>query len=349
MTPRVRSIIVGMGGVSQAMLEVLQQKAWHEVVAVVDVRDEALQQAQTALTLPQSALFRDLDSALHAADANTVIINSPSQYHYAQAKVALTAGLTTLIAKPFTNDYEQAAELVSLARDRDIRLCIAQQTRYFRHYLAVKQFIASGQLGHVEQLFFLNAKPRHEVLNLRGMSQPVLFEMSCHHFDLIMSLFPDPEPEAIVCDGYQPSWSVYDGPCMINALIRFNHGLHVLYHAGYSAQAPCYEVRLEGPQGALRCRGIHMSRNEMTYAFAPRGGEFASIEIDRDIPITDPWDIFIDRWYEYLSGGEEPPFSGRNNLKVFALLSAAIDSLQTEAYVKVAGSLRYQDAFEARV
>ena len=42
--------------------------------------------------------------------------------------------------------------------------------------------------------------------------------------------------------GFQPSWSVYAGPCTINGLIRFDDNLHVLYHAGFSSQADLYEV-----------------------------------------------------------------------------------------------------------
>ena len=349
MTEKVRSIMVGMGGVSRAMLEVLRQKSWHEVVAVVDVREAALQQAQATLSLPESALFLDLDAALGTADANTVILNTPSELHYTQTRAVLEAGLTPLVAKPFTNSYEHAVELVELAGKKQIRLCVAQQMRFFRHYLAVRQFVESGQLGDIEQLFFLNAKPRHQALNLRGMSQPVLYEMSCHHFDSIMSILPDAVPESIICDGYQPSWSVYDGPCMVNALIRFDHGLHVLYHAGFSSQSNCYEVRLEGTRGVLRCRGLHMSNNEMTYELAPRGGDFVVTDIDREIPITQPWDVFVDRWYDYLTGGPEPPFSGRNNLRVFALLSAAIDAVEADAFVKVATNPRYKSAFEERV
>ena len=79
-----------------------------------------------------------------------------------------------------------------------------------------------------------------------GILQPALYEMSCHHFDCLMALFPDRVPEQIACDGFRPSWSVYAGPCMVNALVRFGGGLHVLYQGGFSSQADNYELRLEG-------------------------------------------------------------------------------------------------------
>ena len=131
-----------------------------------------------------------------------------------------------------------------------------QQMRYNRHYTALRNFVASGALGQVEMMNFLSAKPRHKALNLVGMAQPTLFEMSCHHFDSILSIFPDHLPESITCDGFRPSWSAYDGPCSINALIRFSNGLHILYHGGYSSQSDLYEVRMGG-----RKRGVTLPRH----------------------------------------------------------------------------------------
>jgi predicted dehydrogenase len=219
--------------------------------------------------------------------------------------------------------------------------------RYRRHYRAVARFIASGRLGSIDLINFINTKPRHKALNLARMSQPALFEMSCHHFDSLMALVPDRVPERIACDGFQPSWSVYDGPCMVNGLITLSQGLHVLYQGGFSSQADSYELRLEGSTGALRCRGVHMSNDTMTYEFAERGGRFAPIEIDDDIPGGDPWGYFFGLWHDYLQGGEEPPFSGRNNLQVFALLSAGIDSINSgqSTTVEVSDNPRYSDAF----
>ena len=92
--------------------------------------------------------------------------------------------------------------------------------------------------------------------------------MTCHHLDCLFAVLPELVPESVICDGYLPSWSVYDSACMINGLFRFSGGQHMIYHAGYSTQSDCYELRLEGSKGALRCRGLHMSKNEMTYEFA---------------------------------------------------------------------------------
>ena len=169
--------------------------------------------------------------------------------------------------------------------------------------------------------------------------------MACHHFDAFLAVFAGREPEWVSCDGFVPSWSKYAGPCMVNALVRFSGNLHLSYHGGFSSQAPMYEFRLEGSKGTLKCRGIHMSNDTMDYDAAPALGQFASADLDCTVAPRDPWNPFLDDWYAYLCGGAEPPFSGRNNLKVFALLSAAIESVETGRPVAVAGNPCFAPAF----
>jgi predicted dehydrogenase len=339
-TPR-KLIIAGYGQLGAGLARMLASEPWCRVAAVVDPRRSALEAARAALGLPAGALYRDFREALARVPADTAVINTPSELHYAQVAAALRRGLHVLVAKPVTNSFPEALRLVALARAMRRKLAVGQQIRYNRHYRAVRAFVASGKLGRVEVVHLLNSKPRHRTLNLGRLEQPALHEMSCHHFDSLLSILPRALPESIVADGFRPSWSAYRGPCMVNALIRLGGGVHVLYHGGFSSQADCYELRLEGTRGALRCRGIHMSVDEMRYEFAPRGAVFAPVEIDGAIPAANPWHEFLERWRAWLEGGPEPPFSGRNNLRVFALLSAGIESVRTGRAVRVAGSGRY--------
>jgi predicted dehydrogenase len=311
----------------------------------VDVRRAALQQAKQDLHLDDAALFADLADALRQPQGDVVFINTPSELHYDQAKAAIQAGRHVLVAKPVTNDFEQAAELVRFAQAGGVKFAVGQQIRYNRHYQALRRFIESGRLGSVEFVYLLNSKPRPDPLNLKDMGQPALYEMSCHHFDSLLAMFSDAVPESIAADGFRPSWSRYAGPCMVNALIRMTGGMHVLYHGGFSSQGPLYELRLEGSRGALRCRGLHMSNDTMNYAVAEPGGSFQDETVDEGIPAGNPFDRFFDVWHEWLQGGPEPPFSGRNNLKVFAMLSAAIDSLHCGQIVRIAENPRYKAAF----
>ena len=342
---KLRCIVVGMGFISQYMLKFLNQKPWYETAAVMDVRDEALAKARESLSLPEGRTFKSLDAALARTEADVAIISTPSELHFEQTQAALKAGLHVLVAKPVTNNYEQAVELVELAKAQRVTLSVGQQLRYNRHYTALREFLATGKLGSVEAAWFMNSKPRPNAANLAQMAQPSLYENACHHFDSFLAVFGDPTPEWVMCDGFIPSWSPYIGPCMINALMRFSGNLHLSYHGGFSSRAPMYEFRIEGSQAALRCHGINMSNDTMSYEMAPALGQFEPAAVDTGVPLCDPWIPFFDQWHDYVCDGAEPPFSGRNNLKVFAMLSAAIESTQSCSPVEIAGNPRYAGAF----
>lgn len=82
-TKPIRSLIIGMGGLSNAMSKMLRQYDWQRIVGVVDVRPQSLEKAQQELDLPDDALFTDLTRALAESEADVALINTPSELHFA--------------------------------------------------------------------------------------------------------------------------------------------------------------------------------------------------------------------------------------------------------------------------
>ena len=341
----VRCVVVGMGGVTREMLKTLTATDWFVPAAVVDPRPEARAAARDQLALPESACFADLDTALSTVPADAAIVNTPSELHHGLTRAALAAGLHALVAKPITNDFGQAVELVELAAARGLTLAVGQQMRYRNHYRVVADFVCEGRLGTPQWANFLNTKPRPKALNLATMTQPALYEMACHHFDCLMAIFPAVRPERIVCDGFRPSWSPYAGPCMVNAAIRFGGNLHLLYQGGFSSLADNYELRIEGTGGVLRCRGVHMSRDGMAYEFAEPLGPWEPLDLEAGLPPSDPWAVLLGQWRRQMLGEVDPPFSGRNNLRPFALLCAGVDSVESGLPVALDEASPYALAF----
>ena len=158
MPEKIRMIAVGMGGVSRGMLKALREKPWHELVAAVDVSDAALQRARDDNGLPATARYTDLQAALEQVSADVVMINTPSELHYAGAKAVVEAGLTPLVAKPLSNEFAAAVALTALAAEKGVKLSVAQQMRYSRHYLSVAEFGATGAIS-VRSSRFISSAP----------------------------------------------------------------------------------------------------------------------------------------------------------------------------------------------
>lgn len=336
--PLFRTLIVGTGNMSGFMVRLLAKRPRFVPVGLVGTGGLSQLAMAAGLNLGQAGHYTKLATALRRERPDVVLVNSPSPFHYGHIRTALDAGAHVLAAKPITNDFVQARRLVGLAERRGTKLAIAQQVRLNRHYRAVGRIVDSGALGLVERIDFLEAK-RRPVMGNNTMRHPVLYEMSCHHFDAIASVFPDYMPEYVFCDGYRPTWSVYNGPCSVNAAIVYRHDsrppLHLHYQASFSAIADRYVFRLEGDCGALECRADRTTSVRITYAISDKGGSFRPIEPDAHLADSEPFEPLLDQWTDYLDGGPEPFFSGRNILREFALIAAAARSADIGRRVKV--------------
>jgi hypothetical protein len=87
-----RCLIVGMGGISRGMHASLRTKPWYECCGVVDVTDARLPAGREVAGLQEAALFKDLGRALAELKLDAVLINTPSELHFAQARQCLEAG-----------------------------------------------------------------------------------------------------------------------------------------------------------------------------------------------------------------------------------------------------------------
>lgn len=106
---------------------------------------------------PQVSVRASLEQALADPAIDMVVIASPNQQHYPQARAALAAGKHVVVDKPFTVTSAQARELCLLAeRPHSPLLSVFHNRRWDADFLAVQALLASGELGalsHFESHF----------------------------------------------------------------------------------------------------------------------------------------------------------------------------------------------------
>lgn len=122
------------------------------LAAVVSSRPDAVQ-----ADWPQLPVLASLEQALTDPAIDMVVIASPNQQHYPQARAALLAGKHVVVDKPFTVASEQARELCLLAeRPGSPLLSVFHNRRWDSDFLALQALLASGELGalsHFESHF----------------------------------------------------------------------------------------------------------------------------------------------------------------------------------------------------
>jgi predicted dehydrogenase len=340
---RVMGRMVGQGAAPPSVEPCAMPPPWAKVTGVVDTSAQALSTARADLGLLPTQVHTTLAAALRNGAYQAAVISTPSEHHYAQAAQAMRNGLHVLVAKPAVSTVSQFLKLRALEQSLRLKVAVGQQMRFNRHYRAVASFIGSGELGTVQRITLLNSKPRPDPLNLGQMRHPAMLEMACHHFDALISLVPRARPVAITAQGYQPRWSPYAANSTVDAMLEFSGGLRVLYHGGFDALAPYYDLRVEGAKGTLRVRGEHMSApSGFEYEFAPAMGRFSPVDLESQVPEGPAWALYMQQWQAWLSRGREPSFSLRRNQPVFALLQAGMESIDRGRRIELASHRLYQ-------
>jgi predicted dehydrogenase len=168
MSDTVRWGILGTGKIARAFAGALIDTPG-AVLAAVASRSLDSAQAFGAEFGVQSA-YGSYQQLADAKDVDIVYIATPHPMHAQDALMALGAGKGVLCEKPFTMNLREASKVVALAREKRLFLMEAMWTRFLPATMAVREVIASGEIGPVHQLvadfgFRADFGPEHRIFN----------------------------------------------------------------------------------------------------------------------------------------------------------------------------------------
>lgn len=314
-TRPVRTIHVGVGGRGRWPVEVLGDDPHFQAVALVDVVPENLAWARERSGLPEAACFADVEDALRHVDADALVIATPTRTHARFCRAGFAAGKHVLVEKGMTLDWSEAQALVREAEQVGVAFCVSQNYRYQSQVATMQQALASGCYGrpHLIDLICHRHRPEPRTLDYPGA---MVWDMGCHHFDNLVSLF-GPVAEATAVTHNAP-WSAYKDDAGISAVLQFASGPICTYELTHQATISEYRWLVQSEAGALQVAG------NGNWQWLPRGEQrqFARSGAPTDVPpVSMPRSEqgVVDDWYAYMTEGKEPGISGRHNLETLAV------------------------------
>lgn len=340
---RLRIVQVGMGfwGRDWAQMVVPQVKEV-ELVGYVDSDARALALLRKQMLISPRLCFSSLDAAVEATAPDAVLVTTSLPGHAPVAKSALEAGLHVLVEKPFTDTIESARELVDLAAARQLTLMVSQNYRFFPAVRTAARLVREASLGQLYEIsidFRRNdaAPPFTPSRHHTDDPQPLLVDMSIHHFDLLRLILAR-EPASITCHALNPAWSGFIGPPTAIASVLFEGGASVSYRGSWISSAPetawAGEWSMEFERGQLFWTsrgepGVRLDRVVMR----PRQGRPRTLRM----PVLEHIDRAgtLAEFAAALRENREPETSGRDNLGTIAFMVAAVDSAERREWVDV--------------
>lgn len=149
----IRIATVGLGRIGMSVhRECLKARPdKFQVVACCDLIPERTD--KYAAEFPGCKKYTNIEDMINDPDVEVVDIATRSCDHYKHAKMALLAGKSVLVEKPFCETYEQAKELVHLgSQPMGPKIFVRHNRRFEEGFIKVNEIIDSGILGEVYEI-----------------------------------------------------------------------------------------------------------------------------------------------------------------------------------------------------
>ena len=235
--------IVGYGSIAGFHRDALLPMEDVEVDSVVGRLIEPSREFADSCDAPLATL--DLEEALDRPGLDAVLITSPSQVHFEQAKAALNHNKHVLLEIPMALNLEEAKELAELADRKNRTLMICHTQRFWTASMELRRRIDAGEFRlhhyHVQWHFF-----RRENVNWQGRQRSwtdnILWHHGCHVVDHAIWLFGEEPDTARAAFGHtSPTLGV---PLDLSAQLRFPGGGLATYMLSYNAMVPKVTQRI---------------------------------------------------------------------------------------------------------
>lgn len=330
-----RFIHVGVGGFGENWVRILKGHPEVQVVALVDVREAALEKARTLGGYSKDICYPSLSEALKHVQADVVMSSTPPAYHQQDVVTAMQAGLDVISEKPMADSLAACKTMLETAIATGRTYVVSQNYRYSPAMWTLAQTVQSGQLGAIGQVkldFYMGVDFgggfRHE------MPYPVIIDMSIHHFDLIRFVTG---LDAVKVSGsaWNPPWSNYKGDCSSTALFEMNNGARVLYNASWCAKGGFSDWnanwQIECEKGT-----VTYQNGEIRVLHVPQLYKLERTEILQHLPLKlTAQNYVLDEFITCKKAGTQPRTQVRDNIRSVAMVFAAVQAMETGHKVEV--------------
>jgi predicted dehydrogenase len=173
----IRTAVIGVGSLGQHHARILANHPLSELVAVVDADIKRSQKIAALYGKPALENHIDLIGKVDA-----VVISVPTPFHHKVAKDLLQAGIHCLVEKPFTSTVEEAQELISIAREKNLVLQVGHIERFNPAVVAARPYITCPKFAEVNRLGPYDPRTSHI---------GVVLDLMIHDLDILLDLVKD--------------------------------------------------------------------------------------------------------------------------------------------------------------
>lgn len=321
---RPRIGVIGAGGIVSAHLDAYRTAGW-EVAAICN-RTRTRAEAKAAAFAPDAKVTDRWQEVLDDPAIDVVDITPHPVDRLPIIEAALRAGKHVLSQKPFVLDLSEGRRLVSLARDRGLKLAVNQNGRWAPHLSWMREAVRAGHVGEVISVHvsihwnhgWIVGTPFEMIEDL------ILHDFGIHWFDFLHSIVAG-RAETVHALAGAATGQTARAPLLAQVLVQMAGGQASLVFDGATPFGPRDTTYIAGTRGSLRSDGPDLGHQAVTLTTA-QGVARPALQ---GTWFNDGFRGAMGALLVAIEDDTEPANGAEGNLESLALAFAAIQSRRT--------------------
>lgn len=239
---KINILLVGHGPRGKIWSKVMQKNTKVNLIGICDINKSA--KNKNFLKIP---FFTKLENALLGIIPDAIILSTPPFGRMKDLKLCAKYKLPVLVEKPLAVNFKEAEKLINYMSNKKLLLMVGLNFRYLPSTIEKIKLINSNKVGRPNFSKFIYERWRDGKLKRLNkyplfMKQPMLWEQSIHHFDLIRFIYKS-NIKKVFATTFNPPWSMYAHDTNVNALLELENGMKVNYIGNW--QSNCKSLNFE--------------------------------------------------------------------------------------------------------
>jgi predicted dehydrogenase len=174
--------------------------------------------------LSNVSIYKGLEECLHSERPDAVVISVHTDMHFPLTMMALNAGVSVFLEKPFSLSVSEAGQMIELAARKKLTLMIGHVVRFMPPYQKLRNWILSDEYGKLEFLSLsrFSGLPAwgqwKEKRIAYGSTGGALFDLLIHDIDYAQWVLGQPDTvESFCLPGELSDYDYVDARWVYNA------------------------------------------------------------------------------------------------------------------------------------
>ncbi|MEV7392695.1 inositol 2-dehydrogenase [Streptomyces sp. NPDC091215] len=329
-----RIALIGCGRIGRVHAESVALHPKAELVRVCDAVEMAAREvAERFGATPGS----DVDAVLADPSVDAVVIASPTPTHVDLLARAVEAGKAVMCEKPIDLDLARVDECRARIGDGTSRVMVGFNRRFDPSFRAVRERVAAGEVGRLEQLIIVSRDPAPSPADYLANSGGLFRDMTIHDFDMARFFLGEVVEVSAMGSNLVADYIAELGD-IDGAVVTLRGADGTLAHITNSRRCTFgYDQRLEA-FGSLGMLAVDNLRPDGVRSYGAQGTEAASTYLDFFLDrYTPAYRAELDHFIEAITNGVAPEPGFDDGRAALALADAAEESLRGGHVVKTGG------------